>query len=155
MSSTDRIEKHVVLRAARSKVWRALTDHEQFGQWFRVKLEGPFVEGQTTRGHITYPGYEHLRFEAEVERIEPEVRFAYRWHPAPSDPKVDYSQEPSTLVEFTLQEVEGGTALTIVESGFDRLPLARRAEAYRMNDGGWSQQVENIEAHVAANLAGS
>jgi uncharacterized protein YndB with AHSA1/START domain len=147
-ATTDRIEKHVVLRAPRARVWRALTDAQEFGTWFRVKLESPFVEGATVRGRITYPGYEHLVFEVTVERIEPERYFAYRWHPAAIDPKVDYSNEPTTLVEFRLEETSDGTALTIVESGFDRIPLSRRAEAFRTNEGGWSEQARNIERHV-------
>lgn len=147
-ATTDRIEKHVVLRAPRARVWRALTDAQEFGTWFRVKLESPFVEGATVRGRITYPGYEHLVFEVTVERIEPERYFAYRWHPAAIDPTVDYSNEPTTLVEFRLEETSDGTALTIVESGFDRIPLSRRAEAFRTNEGGWSEQARNIERHV-------
>jgi uncharacterized protein YndB with AHSA1/START domain len=151
--TTDRIEKHVELRAPRSRVWRAIADASQFGTWFHVKLDGAFVEGATTRGQITERGYEHLKFEMEVQRIEPERYFAYRWHPYATDPQIDYSAEPTTLVtlvEFTLEETaDGGTALTIVESGFDSIPLARRAEAYRMNDGGWSAQLKNIERYVA------
>ena len=150
MTSTDRIEKHIVLRAPRSRVWRALTDADEFGQWFRVKLEGPFVEGATVRGRITYAGYEHLRMEVVVEAIEPERRFAYRWHPAAADPSVDHSSEPATLVEFVLDEVAGGTSLTIVESGFDRLPASRRAEAFRMNEQGWTSQARNIERYVSS-----
>lgn len=149
MTSTDRIEKNVVLRAPRSRVWRALTNSEEFGQWFRVKLEGAFVEGAAVRGKITHPGFEHLAFEVQIERIEPERYFAYRWHPYAIDPKVDYSSEPATLVEFRLEETKEGTALTIVESGFDKIPLARRAEAFRMNDQGWGSQLKNIERHVA------
>jgi uncharacterized protein YndB with AHSA1/START domain len=149
MVNTDRIEKRVTLRASRSRVWRALVTAEEFGAWFGVKLEGPFAEGATVRGKITYPGYEHLTFEALVERIEPERYFAYRWHPYAIDASVDYSSEPSTLVEFRLDEADGGTVLTIVESGFERIPLARRAEAFRMNDGGWTEQTKNIERHVS------
>jgi len=149
MSQTDRIEKQVRLRAPRARVWRALTDAREFGAWFRVSLEGPFVEGATVRGRITYPGYEHLRMEVVVETITPQSHFAYRWHPAAIDPKVDYSTEPSTLVEFRLEEAGNETLLTIVESGFDRLPAARRDEAFRMNDGGWAIQAENIARHVA------
>src|ERR1700730_8428704 len=132
----DRIEKRIVLRAPCSRVWRAITNAEEFGAWFRVKLEGRFVEGATIRGKITHPGYEHLTMEVQVERIEPERYFAYRWHPYAIDPTVDYSLEPTTLVEFRLDEADGGTVLTIVESGFDRIPLARRAEAFRMNEQG-------------------
>ncbi len=146
---TDKIEKRVVLRAPRARVWKALTDAEEFGKWFRVQLEGAFREGATVRGHVTYPGYEHLRMEVVVERIEPEKYFAYRWHPAAVDPQTDYSKEPTTLVEFRLEETRDGTILTIAESGFDRIPLARRAEAFRMNDQGWAEQARNIERHVS------
>ena len=149
VTSTDRIEKTVTLRAPRSRVWRALTDADEFGAWFRVKLEGVFAEGATVRGRITHPGYEHVTMEVLVERIDPEHYFAYRWHPYAIDPKVDYSKEPTTLVEFRLEEADGGTVLTIVESGFDRIPLARRAEAFKMNDGGWTEQMKNIERHVS------
>ena len=149
MTDTDRIEKRVVLRAPRSRVWRAITDAQEFGAWFGVKLEGPFAEGVTARGKITYPGYEHLTMEVLVERVEPERYFAYRWHPYATDVTVDYSSEPTTLVEFRLDEADQGTVLTIVESGFDRIPLARRAEAFRMNDGGWTAQAKNIERHVS------
>jgi uncharacterized protein YndB with AHSA1/START domain len=147
---TDRIEKTAVIRAPRARVWRAITDARQFGEWFRVKLEGEFVPGATVRGKITHPGYEHLTMELVVDRIEPERLFSYRWHPYAVDPKVDYSPEPMTLVEFTLDEAgDGGTRLTIVESGFDRIPLARRAEAFRMNDGGWTEQMQNIARYVS------
>jgi uncharacterized protein YndB with AHSA1/START domain len=151
MSTTvaDRIEKREILRAPRSRVWRALTNADEFGSWFGVTLQGPFVEGATVRGQITHPGYEHLAMEVFVERIEPERYIAWRWHPYAVDPQTDYSQEPTTLVEFRLDETEQGTELTIVESGFSRIPLWRRDKAFRMNDDGWTQQVRNIERHVA------
>jgi len=149
MTSTDRIEKTVQLRAPVARVWRALTDAEEFGDWFRVKLEGAFVVGATVRGRITYPGYEHLRMEVRVERMDRERLFAFRWHPAAVDPGLDYAAEPTTLVEFRLEETTDGTRLTVVESGFDRLPAGRRAEAFRMNDQGWSEQMRNIERHVS------
>lgn len=149
MTTTDRIEKRVVLRAKRSRVWRALTDTTEFGQWFGVVLEQPFTEGATVRGKITHAGYEHLTMEMFVERIDPETYFSYRWHPHAVDPKIDYAQEPTTLVEFRLDESGEGTVLTIVESGFDRIPLARRAEAFRMNEGGWTEQARSIERHVS------
>lgn len=148
-TTTDRIEKNVRLRAPRSRVWRALTTAEEFGAWFGVKVEGAFAPGATVRGKITHPGYEHVTMEVLVERIEPESYFAYRWHPYAIDPRADYSREPTTLVEFRLDEADGGTVLTIVESGFDRIPLARRAEAFRMNDRGWTEQTRNIEHHVS------
>jgi len=147
-TSTDRIEKQVLLHASQPRVWRALTDAEEFGAWFRVKLEGPFVPGGRTKGKITYPGYEHITMEVWVERMEAETLFSYRWHPYAVDPKVDYSSEPTTLVEFQLKSKDGGTLLRVVESGFDQLPASRRDEAFRMNDGGWKQQLTNIERHV-------
>jgi uncharacterized protein YndB with AHSA1/START domain len=149
MTNTDRIEKEMSLRAPRSRVWRAIANVEEFGAWFGVKLEGQFATGATMLGKVTNRGYEHLTFELKVERIEPERYFAYRWHPYAIDPKVDYSAEPTTLVEFRLEDADGGTRLRIVESGFDRIPLARRAEAFRMNDGGWTTQLANIERYVA------
>ncbi|MGH8264643.1 MAG: SRPBCC family protein, partial [Steroidobacteraceae bacterium] len=116
-SSTDRIERRIVLKAPRAKVWRALTNAEEFGNWFGAALKGKsFTPGQRTTGQITYPGYEHVVFEVWIERVEPERVFAWRWHPYAIDPKVDYSGEPTTLVEFGLKEAEGGTLLTVVES---------------------------------------
>lgn len=147
-SSTDRIEKQILLKAPPSRVWRALTDAAEFGAWFRVNLEGPFVPGERTTGNITYPGYEHLRMDVLVERMDTESLFSFRWHPAAVDPAVDHSSEPTTLVEFQLEAVAEGTLLRVVESGFDGLPAARRAEAYRMNEGGWTIQMDNIKQHV-------
>ena len=148
-TSTDRIEKTATLKAPRARVWQAIADARQFGEWFRVRLDGEFAVGATIRGHITYPGYEYLTMEVVVERMEPERLFSYRWHPYAIDPKVDYSPEPMTLVEFTLEDAPGGTRLTIVESGFDRVPLSRRSEAFRMNSDGWSEQLRNIERYVS------
>jgi uncharacterized protein YndB with AHSA1/START domain len=145
---TDRIEKTIELKASISRVWKALTDYREFGTWFRVRLEGPFVPGQVSRGQITYPGFEHVRWEAVVQKMEPERLFSFTWHPYAVDPKQDYSGEPSTLVEFTLEKTAAGTLLRIVESGFDRLPAKRRDEAFRMNEGGWSEQLKNIAGHV-------
>lgn len=147
--TNDRIEKQIELKATVSRVWRALTDYREFGEWFRVKLEGPFVAGQVSRGQITHPGYEHVRMEIVVQRIEPERLFSYTWHPYAIDPKVDYSKETATLVEFTLEKTVNGTLLVVTESGFDKIPSERRAEAFRMNDNGWAQQVKNIESYVA------
>jgi len=144
----DRIEKTVELKAPVSRVWRALTDHREFGRWFRVELDGPFVPGQVSRGRITYPGYEHVSWEAVVQRMEPERLFSFTWHPYPADPAADYSGEPSTLVEFTLESTATGTLLRVVESGFSKLPDKRRFEAFRMNEGGWTAQMENIARHV-------
>lgn len=145
---TDRIEKTVELAAPVARVWRALTNHEEFGEWFRVRLDCPFAPGEAVRGHITHPGYEHLHWEAVVQQMEPERRFSFTWHPYAVDPDNDYSREPSTLVEFELQEIPAGTLLRIVESGFDKLPPERRDEAFRMNDSGWSGQVENITGYL-------
>src|SRR5262245_52140053 len=125
---TDRIEKKIVLRAARSRVWRALTSAEEFGSWFGVKFTSAFAPGARVTGRVTTPGYENLPFEFTIERMEPERLFSYRWHPYAVKPDVDYSAEPTTLVEFQLEEVAGGTQLTVIESGFDALPLSRRAE---------------------------
>ena len=129
-------------------MWRAISDAREFGEWFRVKLEGSFEEGRTIHGRITYPGYEHLNVEMLVEKLEPERYFAYRWRPNAVDPKHDYSAEPMTLVEFELADAPEGTRLTIIESGFDRLPAERRAEAFRGNDQGWSEQIKNVEQYV-------
>ena len=148
--NSDRIEKHIILRAPRSRVWRALTDAREFGAWFGAKLEGAFEPNRAVSGPITFPGYTHVTLRLEVVRIEPESLFSYRWHPYAVDPDVDYSAEPTTLVEFRLEDAPGGgTSLTVTESGFDAIPLARRAKALEMNDGGWAQQVENIARHVA------
>jgi uncharacterized protein YndB with AHSA1/START domain len=148
MTSSDRIEERIHLKAPRARVWRAIADSAEFGRWFKVALEGPFAEGAVVRGRITNPGYEHVQFELVVERVEPERRFSYRWHPYAVDPAVDYRAEPATLVEFTLEEAGGGTEPAVVESGFDALPAGRRDEAFRMNEGGWSAQVQNIARHV-------
>jgi uncharacterized protein YndB with AHSA1/START domain len=145
----DRIEKHIELKAPVSRVWRALTDHREFGEWFKVKLDGPFVAGQVSRGHITHPGYEHVKWEAVVQKMEPERLFSFTWHPYAIDSKIDYSKETPTLVEFRLKKTADGTLLVLIDSGFDKVPSDRRAEAFRMNDGGWAQQMKNIENHVA------
>jgi uncharacterized protein YndB with AHSA1/START domain len=145
--STDRIQKTMILRAPRSKVWRALTDSAQFGEWFQARPDGPFTPGRKVRGPITYPGYEHLTFEVTVERVEPERLFSWRWQPG-GDPDIDPA-EPTTLVVFELEEIPEGTRLTVTESGFDRIPLARRPQAYRGNDQGWTEQLENIRKYLA------
>jgi len=144
----DRIEKVIDLKAPVSRVWRALIDHEEFGAWFCVRLDGPFVAGQVSRGNITHPGYEHVRWEAVVQKMEPERLFSFTWHPYGVDKGADYSSEPPTLVEFTLEQIPTGTRLRIVESGFDKLPAHRRDVAFRMNERGWSAQTENIARHV-------
>jgi uncharacterized protein YndB with AHSA1/START domain len=146
---TNGIEKRIEIAAPVSRVWRALTDHREFGQWFGVKLEAPFTPGEVSRGHITYPGYEHVQWESTVQRMEPERLFSFTWHPYAIDPKVDYSTEPATLVEFRLEPKDGGTLLVVTETGFDALPAHRRPDVLRMNDSGWAEQMINIERHVA------
>lgn len=148
-SSTDRIEKQVTLDAPRSRVWRALTDVKQFGAWFGVILSAPFTAGAEISGRITSKGYEHVVFQAWVESINPETFFSFRWHPNAIDMNVDYSNEPTTLVAFTLEEVAGGTRLTIVESGFDAIPVSRRMQAFTSNTGGWTGQLENLRVYLA------
>jgi len=147
--STDRIEKEFHVHAGRPRVWRAISDADEFGTWFGMKLDRPFAPGATVIGRLTIPGYEHVAVEMLVETIEPETRFSYRWHPYAVDPAIDYTAEPMTLVEFTLREEAGGTSVAITESGFDRLPASRRAEAFRMNEGGWASQSRKLAAHVA------
>jgi uncharacterized protein YndB with AHSA1/START domain len=146
----DRIEKRIELKAPVARVWRALTDHREFGEWFRVKIDAPFVPGEVSRGNITYPGYEHLKWEAVVKAMEPERLFSFTWHPYAIDPKLDYSKEPQTLVEFRLEKTAEGTRLTVTESGFDKIPAGRRPEAFRMNEGGWAEQMKNIERYLAS-----
>jgi uncharacterized protein YndB with AHSA1/START domain len=146
---SDRIEKRVELKAPVARVWRALTDHREFGEWFRVKLDGPFAAGQISRGHITYPGYEHVKWEVGVQKMDPERLFSFTWHPYSVDPKIDYSKETPTLVEFTLQKTASGTLLSLTESGFDKIPDVRRPEAFRSNDGGWTEQMKNIESYLS------
>lgn len=147
----DRIEKRIELKAPVSRVWKALTDHKEFGDWFRVDLEAPFAKGRTARGKITHPGYEHVVWQAVIKDMEPERLFSFTWHPYAIEKDVDYSKEPQTLVEFRLEKTATGTLLLLTESGFDKIPAGRRPEAFRMNDGGWTAQMENIEAHVAQN----
>jgi uncharacterized protein YndB with AHSA1/START domain len=147
-TGSDRIERDIVMRAPRSTVWQALTDAKEFGKWFGAEMKDNFVPGALARGRITHPGYEHLTFEVQVERMEPEHLFSFRWHPYAIDPKQDYSKEPTTLVVFELEEVPEGTRLKVTESGFDQIPVARRAEAFRMNSQGWAEQVQNIARYV-------
>lgn len=146
---TDRIEKRIEVRAPRSRVWRAIASAEEFGTWFRMAIDGEFVEGGTVKGRPLHPGFDHMLVDLQVERMQPEQYFAYRWHPYPMDPAVDYSTEPTTLVEFELEESADGTVVTIRESGFDAIPLARRVEAFRMNAKGWTGQAANLERYVA------
>jgi uncharacterized protein YndB with AHSA1/START domain len=148
---SDKIEKQIELKAPVSRVWRALTDSRQFGEWFKVKLDGPFVAGQESRGKMTHPGYEHVNWKATVKDIQPENLFSFTWLPYAIDPNVDYSGEEPTLVEFRLEPTDTGTLLTVTESGFDKVPEYRRDEAYRMDEKGWTGQMKNIERYVAEN----
>jgi uncharacterized protein YndB with AHSA1/START domain len=149
---SEQIEKRIEIKAPVSRVWRAITDYREFGEWFRVKLEGPFVAGQMSRGQITYPGYEHLSWEAMIEKIEPEKLFSFTWPHSKSLEKADYNgnyaKNPKTLVEFKLEKTANGTVLVVTESGFDKIPADWRLEAFRRNDGGWAEQVKNIENYV-------
>lgn len=146
----NHIEKTIELNAPIERVWQALTDHREFGTWFGVRIDGPFAPGQPSRGQITIKGFEHVRWNAEIMSMQKPAYFAYEWHPYAIEPDVDYSSEPRTLVEFRLEAVKAGTRLTVVESGFDALPVERRDIAFRMNDGGWTQQTRNIKTHVEA-----
>jgi len=159
-TNTDRIEKRVLLRASRERVWRAISDSKQFGSWFGVKFDGPFAAGKKMTGRIvpttvdaevakSQKPYEGFRFELSVERVEPMRLFSFRWHPFAVDPGVDYSKEPGTLVAFELDEVSGGTMLTVIESGFDQIPLERRAKAFASNEQGWAAQMKLIEKYLA------
>lgn len=148
--STDRIERELLIKASPARVWRALANAEEFGNWFGVALKGKaFAAGQRVQAQITIPGYEHVVFDVVIERLEPERLLSWRWHPYAVDAAIDYSKEQRTLVVFELKQVEGGTLLSIVESGFDGVPPARRLEAFRMNSGGWDGQMKNIQKHVA------
>jgi len=144
-----KIEKRIELKAPIARVWRALTDFREFGEWFRVAIEGPFAPGQPARGRILHPGYEHVIWQVVIQKMESERLFSFTWHPYPVDPNTDYSQETPTLVEFRLEETAAGTLLTLTESGFEKIPAHRRAEALRMNDGGWTELMKNIENHVS------
>jgi uncharacterized protein YndB with AHSA1/START domain len=149
-SSIDRIEREILLKAPRSQVWRALSNAEEFGNWFGVALKGKtFAAGKHAKGNITHPGYEHVVWDVVIELVVPEHLLSLRWHPYAVDTAFDYSKEPTTLVEFTLKAVEGGTLLKVVEYGLDNIPPLRRELAYRMNSGGWDEQMKNIEKHVA------
>jgi uncharacterized protein YndB with AHSA1/START domain len=149
---TDRIERHILIQAPRERVWRALADPEQFGAWFGANLKGQTIApGQRVRGPITIPGYMHVTFDVVIDRVEPPALLSYRWHPHAIDPGTDYTGEEPTLVTFTLtEEPGGGTNVTVVETGFDRVPPHRRLEAFRGNSAGWGMQLENIARHVAA-----
>ena len=147
----DSIIKEVLIKAPRARVWRAIVEKGEFGDWFGVKFSGgTFTPGETVSGNITYPGYEHLVMDLDVVDVEPETRLSYLWHPNATDPSYDYSSEPKTLVTFTLEEAEGGTKLRVVETGFDAIPLHRRAAAFKSNDGGWAEQMQRIDRYVTA-----
>jgi len=146
----DRITKVVELAAPIARVWQALTDHEEFGAWFRVKLEGPFAPGEITSGRMTYPGHEGLLWRALVERMEPERIFSFSWYPFEEDPGEEFSAGPSTLVSFQLEPTAGGTRLTITESGFAALDDPRALEALRRNQEGWEILAGYIITHVGA-----
>lgn len=148
-TTTDRIEKQIFLKAPRSRVWRALADSAEFGKWFQIVFSEPFRPGATMKGRVTFPGYENMLMEFVIETMEPERCFSYRWHPNAKATGEDYSSEPMTLVEFTLKDAEGGTLLTVVETGFDRLLLERRAAALKSNTNGWEQQMKAIEAYLS------
>jgi uncharacterized protein YndB with AHSA1/START domain len=151
----DVIEKRLEVKVPLSRAWRAISDYREFGEWFKVKLEGPFVPGEISRGRITYPGYEHVTWEARIEKMEPERLLSFTWPHSRSfdktDPSADYSNAPRTLVEFRLEPIPGGTLLVLTESGFDSIPAEWRPEAFRRNDGGWTEQMKNIESHVTQN----
>jgi uncharacterized protein YndB with AHSA1/START domain len=158
--TTDRIEKKIVLNAPIDRVWRAISDAKEFGSWFGMAFDGPFVQGNRMTGKIVpttvdaevaklQKPHEGKAFEITIDRIEPMRRLSFRWHPFAIDPSVDYSKEATTLVTFELEEVSGGTQLTITESGFDKIPLARRAEAFEANEGGWQKQTELIAKYLA------
>ncbi|MGA7687323.1 MAG: SRPBCC family protein [Terriglobales bacterium] len=151
------IEKRTELKAPVSRVWRAITDYREFGEWFRVKLDGPFVAGERSTGHITYPGYEHVRWEALVQKMERERLFSFTWsHPRSIDKanySGDYTSDPKTLVEFRFEKIADGTLLVLTESGFESIPAEWRLEAFRRNDGGWTEQMKNIEGFIARSVA--
>jgi uncharacterized protein YndB with AHSA1/START domain len=147
----DRIKNQIELKSPLSRVWKALTDYQEFGEWFRVKLDKPFVPNRRCQGFITFPGYEQHKLEMLIQKIEPEYFFSFTWHPYAVDSNRDYSKEDPTLVEFRLRKTEQGTLLYITESGFDEIPSDRRTEAYRMNTNGWATQLKNIKDYVEKN----
>ncbi len=150
-TTTDRIKKEILLKAPPSRVWHALSNAERFGEWFGVALKGKsFSAGSRVRGQITSPGYEHIIFDVLIEDVEPERLLSFWWHPYAVDPEVDYSNEPTTLVVFGLKEFDGGTLLSIVESGFDKISPSRGVEAFHMNSAGWDKQMKNLEKYITA-----
>jgi uncharacterized protein YndB with AHSA1/START domain len=164
-ASTDRIEKRVLLRAPRERVWHAISDSKQFGSWFGVQFDGPFVAGSSIVGKLVgttvdaevakrQDQYKGVRFEFAVDRVEPMRLFSFRWHPYAMDSGVDYSKEPTTLVAFVLEEADDGTMLTVTESGFYQIPIERRAKAFAANEGGWAAQMKLIETYLALHAQG-
>ena len=160
VGTMDRIEKKIMLNAPRARVWKALTNAEEFGTWFGVKFDGTFKPGAPLKGVIVATAvdaevakaqqpYTGMPFEITVDRIEPERLFSFRWHPFAIEPGVDYSKEPTTLIEFTLEEEPGGILLRVTESGFDQIPLARRAKAFAANDDGWTKVITLVEKYLA------
>ncbi|MFL5527607.1 MAG: SRPBCC family protein [Gemmatimonadaceae bacterium] len=158
--SEDRIRKEVLLKAPLDRVWRAISDSKEFGSWFGVKFDGPFAAGAPIHGVIvptsvdpevakSQKPYEGMPFDITIDKIQPKRMLSFRWHPFAVDPNVDYSAEPTTLVTFTLEEFDGGVKLTVTETGFDKIPLARRAQAFSMNDEGWTKQMKLIAAYIA------
>jgi uncharacterized protein YndB with AHSA1/START domain len=157
--SSDRIEKKILLKAPLKRIWAALSDYREFGTWFGIKVDSPFVPGTKVRGTAVpttvdpevakgQKPYEGTPFELWIEKIEPERLFSFRWHPYAIERGVDYSAEPTTLIVFTLEEVAEGVMLTVTESGFDQIPLDRRAKAFTANERGWSTQMKLIEAYL-------
>jgi uncharacterized protein YndB with AHSA1/START domain len=160
VASTDRIEKQILLRAPRARVWKAITDSQEFGAWFGVRFDGPFTPGMPQKGVIVTTSVDPevaqaqrphtgMPFEITIDRLEPERLFSFRWHPFAIEPGVDYSREPTTLIVFTLEDAPGGVLLTVTESGFDRIPLERRAKAFTANEGGWTMMIKVIEKYLA------
>ncbi|MEO5773286.1 MAG: SRPBCC family protein [Sphingomicrobium sp.] len=145
----DAIHETIHIPAPVERVWKAISDHKEFGQWFRVRLDQPFVAGTKSTGQITVPGFDHIKWNADVVAVDPPTKLAFRWHPYAIDPETDYSTEPTTLVEFTLSERDGGTEVQVVESGFGTLPEHRRDEAFRMNSQGWAAQMKNVRQYLA------
>jgi len=159
---TDRIEKTILLRAPLKRVWRALSDSTEFGKWFGMRFNAPFAPGATMTAVIVpttvnqevakmQKPYEGISFEIKIEQMQAERLFSFRWHPGAVEPGIDYASEPTTLVVFTLEKAPGGVQLTVTESGFDQIPLARRAKAFSANEGGWTLVIKLIEEYLAKN----
>lgn len=156
----DRIDKTIVLKAPRERVWRAISSSAQFGKWFGVAIDGPFVAGEEAVGRIVPTAVDPevarlqepcrgLPWRVVVERIEPMTLLSFRWHPGAVDPGHDHAGEAMTLVTFTLADADGGTRLTISEQGFAALPPDRRTAARDGNDAGWGHQTRLIEKYLA------